>query len=119
MKYVAGLQNVDHSAIRVIGSLHLLDGMVQIRVERFSLGIDLLEALLRQSIFQLPVNQLKTLAVIFVASIAMSRQRPLESIKHGKQRFDQRLDAAMMLRLPLALDAFPVILKIGLPSHQR
>ena len=68
---------------------------------------------------KLPRDELETFAMLFVTRIAVRLQRPVESIQHRQQRFNNPLNSPMSIVFPLALDPFTVVLEIRLPPDQR
>src|ERR1700693_5154303 len=119
VKYVAVLEDLDDGAVGIVRSFHALDGLVEMRIEGSALRSDALDPVLGQGVPQLPINNFQALAVFLIRRIIMSFKSTVEGIEHRKELADQPADAAAVLFLALALDAFAVILETGLAPDQR
>src|ERR1700675_2975804 len=63
------LQNLQHGPLGIIGGMDTFDRLMEVRIERLPRGNDALEALAGKDLPQLPVNQLQSLAILFVGRI--------------------------------------------------
>src|SRR2546422_147841 len=75
-KLVALLEDFQHSAVFVVYRFHPLDSLMIVGVEAFAFGLDALQAKAGERVPKLAVDELKTLAVIFVRGVVVRRQGP-------------------------------------------
>src|SRR5580693_4221488 len=118
MKHITGLHLSHHSPFRLRSRRHILNRMMQIRIERLAHRFNRLQPLLRQSIPQLRANNFESLAVFRAGRARLPRKRQIKSIEHRKHLLDQQLRAAMPLLRAFSLHALAVILKVRLPPQQ-
>ena len=119
VKYVAGLKYFDDRSVRVVERFNTANRVMNMRIEILALGFDSLEALLREGIPKLAVDELETLAIFGVGWLVVRGERALEGIENGQKLFYQRLDTAVTVLLALFFDALAVILEVRLPANQR
>jgi hypothetical protein len=119
MESVSGLQLADDRAVGKLGGLNAFDRMMLVRIELLAHRFDPGKTLLRQSVPQLPANQLKSFAVLLTDRIAVFVEGSIEGVEHGKQALDQQLDPAMAVGVAFLLDAFFIIFEIRLEPNPR
>src|SRR5437016_13102199 len=88
-----------------------------VRVKRLSQGVDALYAEFRDVVQQLLVDELETLAIIFVFRFAMRGESMLETVENRDESFDHASRGALRILKTLFFDAIAVIRKIGLAAQ--
>jgi hypothetical protein len=119
VKDVAGLEFFEDSVVGLVGSFHAFDSVMEIGIEALAFAFDFLQALLRKHVEHLLANQLEAGAKFVVRGVAMRGNGAVEAVENRKEMFHENFGAAMALLMALALDAFAVIVKIGLKAKQR
>src|SRR6202030_4320359 len=105
MKCVTRLEFINHGAVGIVGSWHMLNGMMHIRIEFFTHGFDSMNSLFREHIPELFPDQLEPLAVLLISGIVVSRECSIEPVEHGKKLLDKMLDSPMPRLVALFLDS--------------
>src|SRR5205823_3007799 len=91
MKDVAGLKRLQDDAVGMLRRFGAVHGLVEVRVKRLSQGVDALYAEFRDVVQQLLVDELETLAIIFVfrKGFELIYKQLLDNItKLGVERID-------------------------------
>ena len=97
---------------------HVLNRMMQIRIERLPYSFDRPQPLLRQRVPQLRANNFESLPVFRARRARLAGKRQIKSIQHRKYLLDQQFRAAMPLLRAFPFHALAVVLKIRLPPQQ-
>src|SRR5690349_684818 len=118
MKQVSWLQLVDYCPLRIFGCLHLLDRMVKVRIELLPRGFHTHQALFRQQIAQLTLDQLEPLAIFGACRTWIGGERVTKRVEDRKKALGEELDAPMVILMALSFDPLAVILEVGLPPHE-
>src|SRR5207249_679259 len=117
MKDVAGLKRLQDDAVGMLRRFGAVHGLVEVRVKRLSQGVDALYAEFRDVVQQLLVDELETLAIIFVFRFAMRGESMLETVENRDESFDHASRGALRILKTLFFDALAVIRKIGLAAQ--
>ena len=86
---VAWLEDLQDRAVGMLCGDSAIHGLMKVRIERLTEGIDAFGTQARQVVQKLLVDEFKTLAIALVLGFAVSGQRMLESIQYGNQTFDE------------------------------
>ena len=118
VKTVAGLEDVQHGAVGMIGGFDALEGLMDVWVEALPDGVEALETQTLESVPELAVDQLKTFAVVLVGRGGVGSEGALEAVEDGEKRFDDAADVTAGVFNALAVDALAEVLKVGLASDE-
>src|SRR5258708_21991634 len=118
MKYVTRLINLQDGTVLGFVGLDTIHRLMQMWVETLAGRVDALDAELGEIVQELFVDELETLAIIFVSGLAVHCKRVLEAVDDGDQRFDEASGIALGIFRTLFVDALAVIVKIGLTPEQ-
>src|SRR6266699_5438835 len=118
VKHVPILEDVENESVGMVFRFGALNGLVNVRIENLSRGINALHAVTREGIPELLADQHHALAIFFVAGIVVRLEGPVESIEDGNQIRDQAFDAAARLIMAVALDPLPIVFEVGLAAEQ-
>ena len=118
VKTVAGLEDVQHGAVGMIGGFDPLEGLMDVRVEALPDGVEALETQTLESVPELAVNQLETLAVVLVGRIFLGSEGALEAVQDGQKRFEDAGNVAVGVFGALAVDTLAEVLKVGLAADE-
>jgi hypothetical protein len=119
VKHVSILKNVKDVSIGIVFRFGSFDGLMHVRIEDLTGGIDAFHAVACKRVPELFADQRDALAIFFVSRIVVRLERSIESIEDGNQIRDQSLDAAPPFFVAVALDPLPVIFKVSLPADER
>src|ERR1700735_2398507 len=103
MKPVTALHFAQDGPVGMLRRLHALDSMVKMRIKLLAHGFDARKALLCERLPELAPDQFEALAVFGGGCIVLAGQRSVKRVEHGKNVFDQQLDAAVAVLLAFFL----------------
>src|SRR5260370_24465575 len=89
------------------------------RIETLAERLDARYAELGEVVAELLVDQLESLAVIFVLRFAVRGERVLKPVDDGNKRFDHARGVALGILGAFFFDSLAVIVKIGLAPQKR
>src|ERR1700719_4853706 len=119
VEYVAGLIHLQDGAVFGLVGFRAIDCLMKMRIEMLADRLDALDAELGEVVEELLVDQLETLAVIFVGRLAVRGEGMLETVNDGNERFDHPSGIALGIFGALSFDALAVIIEVGLAPQQR
>src|ERR1700676_1781608 len=119
VKQIPVLKDVQDESVRIVRRFGALDGLVEMRIENLSRRVETFEPMAREGVKELLSNQQHTFAIFFVAGVVMRLQGTIESVENRNQIHHQSFETSAPFFMAIALDAFLVIFKIGLPANQR
>src|SRR5258708_13200355 len=88
MEYVTGLIHLQDGAVLGVVGLRAIDRLMKMRIEMLADRLDALDTQLGEVVEELLVDQLETLAVIFVGWLAVRGEGMLETLNYRKYPFD-------------------------------
>ena len=118
VKHVPVLKDVEDKSVGMIFRFGAFDGLVNVRIENLSGGINALHAVTREGVPELFPDQQHALAIFFVGGIVVRLERPVESIEDGNQIRDQAFDAAARLIMAVTLDPLAIVFEVSLAADQ-
>src|SRR4029077_6608317 len=119
MENVAGLKNLQHGTVFVLGRLSAVHSLMQMWIKRLPRRVYAFNAELRNVVEQLLIYKLGATPVIFIFGFAVRRESLFESIDDGNQGLDQARGGAFGVFGPLLFDALFIVIEVRLAPPQR